>query len=161
MDEVKVMWLKKFNDQKGQALVEFALVVPLLLMIMFGIIEFGRIYYDQLIVSNACRGAARLVAVKNVPDIPAKVRELTTFSTVEQNKMIITYQYRQSNGAIPTPEDRAHSPLGTIKISAKYPVHIIVPFLSPMIGTQYDADGDGNWDYYAIWVQSQCTMRIE
>ncbi|MCX5779944.1 MAG: pilus assembly protein [Firmicutes bacterium] len=159
------MWLKKIRDQRGQALVEFALVVPLLLILMFGIIEFGMIYFDQLVISNAVRGTARLVAVQNVGNtaaITSKVLSLTTFSTTEKNKVVITsIVYTQSDGTT-IAADRAHAPLGTIKIAAKYPVHIIIPFLSPMIGVQYDVPpADGHWDYYAVWVQSQCTMRIE
>ena len=39
--------------QRGAALVEFTLVVPLLLMILFGIIEFSVLLYDKAVVTNA------------------------------------------------------------------------------------------------------------
>ena len=38
---------------------EFALVLPVLMMIIFGIIEFGFIFYDKAIVTNASREGAR------------------------------------------------------------------------------------------------------
>ena len=49
-----------FQDkERGVAVVEFALVVPLLLLILFGIIEFGILFYDKAVITNASREAAR------------------------------------------------------------------------------------------------------
>jgi len=44
---------------KGVAVVEFALILPLLLILVFGILEFGFIVYNKAIVTNASREAAR------------------------------------------------------------------------------------------------------
>jgi hypothetical protein len=51
--------INKRNFESGAALVEFALVVPLLLLFLFGIIEFSVILYDNAIITNASREAAR------------------------------------------------------------------------------------------------------
>jgi hypothetical protein len=48
---------------KGQSLVEFALVVPLLLILVFGIAEFGRAWMTQNILTGAAREAVRILAV--------------------------------------------------------------------------------------------------
>ena len=34
---------------------EFALIVPLLLLLLFGVIEFGRVFHAQLVITNAAR----------------------------------------------------------------------------------------------------------
>jgi hypothetical protein len=47
------------KNQKGAALVEFALVLPMLLLILFGIIEFSILLYDKAVITNASREAAR------------------------------------------------------------------------------------------------------
>lgn len=47
------------GEHKGQGLVEFALVLPLLLMLIFGIIEFGRLLFVYAAVNTASREAAR------------------------------------------------------------------------------------------------------
>lgn len=47
------------NREKGASVVEFALVLPVLMMILFGIIEFSFILYDKAIVTNASREGAR------------------------------------------------------------------------------------------------------
>ena len=41
-------------------MVEFAIVLPLLLILIFGIIEFGVMFYDKAIITNASREAARV-----------------------------------------------------------------------------------------------------
>lgn len=53
----------KLNDQKGQALVELALLLPLLLLIVFGITEFGRAFYIKNALTNAAREGARRASV--------------------------------------------------------------------------------------------------
>lgn len=57
----------KMNDQKGAAIVEFAVVLPLLLVLLFGIIEFGLIMYNKHIITNASREGARYGIVVEVP----------------------------------------------------------------------------------------------
>jgi hypothetical protein len=51
----------RFQAQKplGQALVEFAFVLPILLLLMVAIIDFGIIFYSQMAVSNAAWEGAR------------------------------------------------------------------------------------------------------
>ena len=58
--------VKFFKDQQGTAAVELALVLPLLLLIVFGIIEFGILLYDQAIVVAAAREGARWGAVQSI-----------------------------------------------------------------------------------------------
>ncbi len=64
MDQTRVQKLKK--SEEGQAIVEFALVLPLLLTILCGIIDFGWLFYNQLNLDNASREAARQISVKCV-----------------------------------------------------------------------------------------------
>lgn len=52
--------LKKDN---GQALVEFALIVPILLFLIVAVIDFGWLFMAQIRVTNAAREAARYYAV--------------------------------------------------------------------------------------------------
>lgn len=47
----------------GAAALEFALVVPILLLLVMGIIEFGFLFQGQLAVTHAAREGARLAAV--------------------------------------------------------------------------------------------------
>ena len=47
------------RGRRGQTLVEFALTLPLLLLLLLGIIEFGRIFQAWVTLQNAARTAAR------------------------------------------------------------------------------------------------------
>lgn len=51
------------RSERGAVAVEFALVLPLLLMILFAIIEFGHAYNVQISVTHAAREAARTMAI--------------------------------------------------------------------------------------------------
>ena len=59
-----VMQLK---DQKGAAFIEFTIIFPLLMMLVFGIVEFGLILYNQQIITNASREGARAGIVARDP----------------------------------------------------------------------------------------------
>src|SRR5881398_2476607 len=51
------------KSEKGQSLVEFALVLPLLILLLFGIIDFGRIFNAYLTIDHAGRDAARTASI--------------------------------------------------------------------------------------------------
>jgi len=53
------------NSEKGQALVEFTMILPIFLMLLFGLVDFGRGFYTWLLVSNAAREGARIAAVQS------------------------------------------------------------------------------------------------
>lgn len=50
-------------NEKGQALVEAALIIPLLLLLVLGVFEYGRAMYAQNTLNNAVRAGARNAAV--------------------------------------------------------------------------------------------------
>lgn len=61
--------------ESGQSLVEFAMVLPLLLMVLFAIIDFGRVYQGHVTLTNAVREGARLGAVGgSSSEIAARVK---------------------------------------------------------------------------------------
>ena len=55
----RVRKLMRIKGQKGAAVVEFAFVLPLLMLILFGIIEFGLLFYNKQVLTNASREGAR------------------------------------------------------------------------------------------------------
>ena len=59
--------LGKINNQNGAALVEFAIVLPVLLMLIFGMIEFSLLLYDKAMITNASREGARAGIVYSFP----------------------------------------------------------------------------------------------
>jgi Flp pilus assembly protein TadG len=53
--------------EDGAAAVEFAILLPLLMLILFGIIEFGLVLYNQEVITNASREGARYGIVIGSP----------------------------------------------------------------------------------------------
>ena len=51
------------RTDRGAALVEFALILPLLVLLVFGIIEFGRGYHTKTTLTHAAREGVRVAAL--------------------------------------------------------------------------------------------------
>ena len=64
---------------EGATAVEFALLLPVLALILFGIIEFGLLLYDQQVITNASREGARagIVEAATRPN-PAAITSVVT-----------------------------------------------------------------------------------
>src|SRR5215469_8310359 len=56
-------WAPKTPRDRGAAAVEFALLLPLLLLLVFGIIDFGRALNAQITLTQAAREGSRLAAL--------------------------------------------------------------------------------------------------
>lgn len=51
---------RRRHEDEGAAAVEFALILPLLLLVLFGLIDFGRAFHAQISMTQAAREGARL-----------------------------------------------------------------------------------------------------
>jgi Flp pilus assembly protein TadG len=65
----------KGHFDRGAAAVEMALVLPLLLLVLFGLVDFGRAFNDQMQLTQAAREAVRLIALGgSQPDADARAK---------------------------------------------------------------------------------------
>src|SRR5205814_8274565 len=73
---MKHTWLAFRRDQRGAALVEMALTLPLMLLVSAGIFDFGRAYQTWQVITNAAREGARIAVLPGTTDanITARVR---------------------------------------------------------------------------------------
>ena len=60
--------LRRARRQKGAALIEVALTLPLLLLVSVGIFEFGRAYQTWQVLTNAAREGARIAVLPDSTD---------------------------------------------------------------------------------------------
>jgi Flp pilus assembly protein TadG len=59
------MKISKFSkNQSGAVAVEFAIVIPVLLLLALGSFEFGLLFYNKQVITNACREGARAGIVR-------------------------------------------------------------------------------------------------
>jgi Flp pilus assembly protein TadG len=77
--------MKRIRSQKGAALLEAAITVPIILLISVGIFEFGRAYQTWQVLTNAAREGARVAVISGTTDVDIKSR-------------VVTYMH---NGALP------------------------------------------------------------
>jgi Flp pilus assembly protein TadG len=67
---------QRLRSERGAELVEFALVFPLLLFVLLGIVDFGFVFQRMEVVTNAAREGARIAVLPGfaTPDVTARVR---------------------------------------------------------------------------------------
>jgi len=66
--------IKRLAQEKGAALVEAAITIPILLLISVGIFEFGRAYQTWQVLTNASREGARLAVIEGSTDADVRTR---------------------------------------------------------------------------------------
>ncbi len=114
-----MFWLR---SQRGQAVVEFALILPILLLLVFGIIEFGRIFYSYLEVTQAAREGARLGAVGGSDqEIVALVRDVAVGLDDERIQVKIE----------PLEEQRSRG--DSLRVEVSYHLPLVVPIITELL----------------------------
>jgi Flp pilus assembly protein TadG len=119
----------KIKDQRGGSMVEFAIIAPLLFVIVFGIIEFGILLFDKAMLTNATREGARY----GIVFFPGRI------SDTEIRKVVKDYcaNYLISFGSssvledtdiiIDPPGDRTNLPAGTsLRVAVNYQFQFLV-----------------------------------
>ena len=70
-------------------MVEFALILPLLLLLLFGTVEFSIALYDKAVITNASREAARAGVMYKVPQLT--VAQITSVAQNYASNYLITF----------------------------------------------------------------------
>jgi hypothetical protein len=64
------------KNERGQAIIELALTLPLLLLVVMGIFDFGLMFQRYEVVTNAAREGARVGVLPNYPPAQAEARAI-------------------------------------------------------------------------------------
>lgn len=121
------------KSEKGSNAVELALLLPVLVMLLFGIFEFGLAYNNYLAITHAAREGARIAAVDlNNPRLKDIIIERAYPVPLKEEDIVIS------------------TPQGTkighpVVVEIRYPVSINIPLA-------------GSWD---IPLTSRAIMRLE
>jgi len=113
---------RRFRSERGAAIIETALTLPLLLLVAVGIFEFGRAYETWQIMTNAAREGAR-VAVLPTPipgAVDARVREYLQLGGLTSDSSV---------GVAITPANVSLGAAGTAsgsKVTVTYPFTFMV-----------------------------------
>lgn len=60
---------KSFHSKRGSAAVEFAVILPIFLTMLFGMVEFGRVLSVQHVVNSAAREGARVASLPGTDNV--------------------------------------------------------------------------------------------
>lgn len=86
-------WHAARIDERGQALAEFAIVLPLILLFIAAILEFGRAWNIKQAITDAAREGARYTVVMDetmtLADVEAKIEERLALASIEESDIQI------------------------------------------------------------------------
>lgn len=94
MRQLRLGFWQKIVNTRGNAVIEFALVLPILLLIVFGITELGRMIMTTNVLNTATREGARLAAVSSISDslsVYARVAEVLSAASIEPSSIAVEY----------------------------------------------------------------------
>jgi Flp pilus assembly protein TadG len=112
--------------------VELALVLPLVLVLLLGIVQLGLLVRDQILVVHAAREAAREAAVDPAPD--AARQAAAASSTLDGSRLTVTTSGRGATGS-------------RVKVEVAYKAPTGVPLVGAALGD--------------LTLRATATMRVE
>jgi len=88
------------KGEDGQSLVEFALVLPIFLLVLFAIVDFGMAFHAWITVTNSAREGARIGSV-HAPSAAIEQRVRDTSDTLDQGNLSVTVSNADDQGGQP------------------------------------------------------------
>lgn len=129
--------MKIIKNQQGQALVEFAIILPILLLLVMGIIQFGMMLGSYLTLQNAAREGARAGIIGSTN---AEIQRVinSTSPNLELDKLTVGI----------TPSEAIRKSGDSLTVSVSYNYSLTIPIISSLFNN-------------AIVLNAQTSMRIE
>jgi len=170
---------RRVSAEKGQATIEFAIIIPLLLLLVVGIIEFGKAFNYWIDLNHLANEGARWAAVEKVPPAnsspgPNDIRNylIGQASSTELESAIapdgggpigagtsnvgICYTPTPIEGYVGTPPPQIGDAV-TVTIEAPYSFPVISGLIN-LAGRLFGAGGGSIGD---ITLRGESTMRLE
>lgn len=123
--------------RKGQSMVEFALVLPIIIILLVGIFEFGQIFNAFLQINHASREGARVGALRGTDgEIETVVR--ASASTLDQAQLAV----------IVTPAIGSRTRGNSVTVEIEYDYQVVVGLIGDVISDNVN-------------LTTQTTMRVE
>ena len=124
--------MRRIRGDGGQASVELALVLPVVLLLLLGMVQLGLLVRDQILVVHAAREAAREAAVDPAPDAPK--RAAAASSTLEGSRLTVSSSGRGAAGS-------------RVRVDVAYRAPTAVPLVGAALGDRT--------------LRASATMRVE
>ena len=131
-----IRWVKK---EDGQAVVELAITLPILIMILCAIVDFGWLFTNQNSIDNCSREGARFAIVHSTSTtaIANHVREVAPDYLADSLVIKVTFT------------NTANQRLGDVKVEVSSDVDVLTPIVGVFVKGQ------------TMNLKSSCTMKVE
>jgi Flp pilus assembly protein TadG len=120
------------RDERGATVVEFALIVPLLIVLVLGIAEFGHAFQVSGTLSAAAREGVRIMALQNDP---VAARAAVRTASPSLNPTVTDAEITISPASCPV----TGTTNSTVRLTVTYPM----PFLTHFFGSSATLHGTG------------------
>ena len=125
------------KSKKGQTMVETALILPIVIMLLMGIFDFGFMFNQDLVILNAAREGARTAALGGLDtEVNSQVNSIA--SSLDISKLSITI----------SPLQNARHKGDEVSVTVKYNYSFITPAISSVIG-------------HPVTLTAKTAMRVE
>ena len=124
--------MRRERGDGGQASVELALVLPLVVLLLLAVAQVGLLVRDQILVVHAAREAAREAAVDASPEAPR--RAALASSTLDDSRLTVTSAGRGPAGS-------------RVRVEVAYRTSAAVPLVGAAVGD--------------LTLRASATMRVE
>ena len=113
------------RDERGQTAVEFALIAPLLIVLLLGIIQFGIAFHDYVTITDAARAGARKAIVARFAS--GNFTEAT--QTVKDSASSLDQKLLAKPGAIQITDPAGMVAGSQVTVTVNYPYTIDIPLI--------------------------------
>lgn len=137
---------------RGQALTEFALILPVFLAILLGIMQFGILFWAQVTATSIARDTARFAVTQakcGATDVATTISTIQSFGAANavQSGLLgpaltapeIAVAYQIPTGATCAPQDA--SKVVTVLITVAHPIPLFVPIMDRLLATSCSSSG--------------------
>lgn len=152
-------------NRGGQALVEFAMALVVILMLIFGVVEFGRIVLVYNGIANGARIGARYAITNSSPPNATSVTNANV-STIQTNVQTVvknflapttvninaaglsittTFPNKSCTGSISTSTCSGTSAGNPVQVTVSYPYDLLIPYYPINITLSNTSEGIITW----------------
>ena len=136
---------RRASRQRGSVLVEFALVLPLLVLIVMLVLEGSRLVRTHQVLNNAAREGARLSVIReNLGSTDAIIAEVVTYATQNGVPLTAGGVTVSQTASIPTPSGTPMS-ASVVTVSYTYTMNYLSVFAWLGVPSQYPLQGSAEF----------------
>ena len=152
MNLMKMIIKKIFRSPKAQSMVEMAIMLPLLLLILFAIIDFGRVFGAYMLIHDLARDGVRAGVVgATQTEIENQIVANDSFLNIvpDRTSDSSTYLKDRKDVHIQPDESGGSRVVGnSLSVTINYDVDIVTPIISSLVTDPFP-------------ISAHYTMRVE